>query len=110
MQGDGAYERLAALQKVSCDLETVHHAHCVPMTALWPVESTYLLLSSKEAPAHVSNHTAVSLLPLTLPMIVSIRQVIVSTRHLNDGKLVSYVTVPTRRGSLQAEGSVSVPR
>lgn len=82
MQGNGARERLVTLQKASCDLETVHHAHCVPMTALWPVESTYLLLASKEAPAHVSNQAAVALLPLALPMIVPVRKVIVSSRHL----------------------------
>jgi len=52
----------------------VHHAP-------WASESTYLVLPSKEAPPHVSNQAAVSFLPLALSMIVSVRQVIVSTRH-----------------------------
>ena len=80
---DGAREGLVRLHNSSCNLETAHHAHCAPMTALWPKKSTYLLLASKEAPPHVPNHSAVAFFPFALAMIVSIRQVIISTRHLD---------------------------
>ena len=82
MQEDGDREGLVGLHNASCNLETAHHAHCVPMTALWPTKSTYLLLASKEAPPHVSNQAAVSSLSFTLTVVVPVRQVIVMKRHL----------------------------
>lgn len=81
MQVDGDGEGLARLHSASCKPETAHYAHRVLMTALWPTKSTYLLLASKEAPSHVSNHASVSFLLRALAMIVTVRQVIVSTRH-----------------------------
>lgn len=82
MQEDGAREGLVRLHNASRNLETAHHALCVPMTALWPMKSTYLLLASKEAPTHVSNHASIAFFSITLTMIVTVRQVIVSTRHV----------------------------